>query len=109
MKQRVWALLEVAVFAACGKSKPAPVEAPPNMPEQALERFTVSETRLGKPNWVLEAASAQIMEKDKKVLLQKPVIQFYKDGIYASTLTSARGRINTENYDIWADGKCHMK
>lgn len=93
---------------ACGKRSDK-LEVPPAMPEQGLEKFTVSETHSGKPNWVLEAASAQIMEKQKRVFMQMPVVNFYQDGAYSSTLRAKKGRINTENYDIWADGDCELK
>jgi len=102
-------LLLLCVFASCGKKQNAKLDVPPAMPEQALEKFTVSETRHGSPNWVLEAASAQIMEKEKRVYMQKPEIKFYREGQYSSTLRAKNGRINTDNYDIWADGDCELK
>ena len=107
MKLR-YILITLCFLAACDRNS-ARLEVPPGMPEQGLEKFSVSETRQGKPNWVLEAASAQILEKEKRVLMQKPEIKFYKDGAYSSTLTAKKGRINTENYDIWADGDCELK
>lgn len=79
-----------------------------DIPEQAIEKFTVSETEAGKPKWVLEAASAQIVDKQKRALLQSPVIKFYENGVYVSTLVSERGRINMENYDIVGEGKCTL-
>ncbi len=100
--------MALCFIAGCGKGT-TKLEVPPAMPEQGLEKFTVSETHAGKPNWVLEAASAQIMEKQKKVLMQSAVVKFYQDGKYSSTLTAKKGRINTDNYDIWADGDCELK
>lgn len=83
------------------------LNAPP-LPEQAIENFSVTETEGGKPRWVLDASSAQILENKKRVLLQAPVIKFYEKGEYVSTLVAQKGRINTDNYDIWGDGQCTL-
>jgi len=106
---RFCAVIALCILAGCGNNHSARLEVPPAMPEQGLEKFTVSETREGKPNWVLEAASAQILEKQKRVLMQKPEIKFYQKGEFSSTLTAKNGRINTDTYDIWADGDCELK
>lgn len=78
----------------------------PPIPEQAIEKFNVTETEKGQPHWVLEASTAQILEHQKRVMLTLPVIKFYEGGSYVSTLSAAKGRINTDNYDIWGDGDC---
>lgn len=108
---------ELALVAACvvvsvlslsscgrgGKDRSAKIPAEPG---QEIEHFSVKETRDGSPTWVLDASSAQILEQQKKVLLQNPKIKFYQDGEQVSDLTADNGRINTENYDIWGDGEC---
>jgi len=94
------------VFYSFESAKKDKIEKPPPIPEQAIERFNVTETEKGQPHWVLDADSAQILETQKKVLLTSPKIKFYEAGKYVSTLVAANGRINTENYDIWGDGKC---
>lgn len=98
--------LLLAGLSACGDHKKPGVEEAPPIPEQALEKFTVTETENGRPHWVLEAASAQIVEAEKKALLQQPRIKFYENGSYVSTLVAEKGRINTDSYDIWGEGKC---
>ena len=102
----------LAMAAGCGNgdapAKKNRIEEAPPIPEQAIEKFSVTETEGGKPHWVLEASSAQIMELEKKVLLQMPRVRFYQKGEYVSMLVAAKGRINTANYDIWAEGKCTM-
>jgi LPS export ABC transporter protein LptC len=98
--------LACVLFMSCGKgNKPKPEQAP-QIPEQAIERFTVTETEGGKTHWVLDAVSARILEKEQRALLQSPHIRFYENGEFVSTLTAERGRINTGNYDIWGEGKC---
>lgn len=105
-------MLIVAVFmvlSGCGSdvSSSKIMEAPP-IPEQALEQFTVSETEKGQPQWVLNAASAQINETQKRAVLQFPRVKFYEHGAYVSTLVAARGVINMENYDIVGEGACTL-
>lgn len=95
----------VVIGAGCGKTG-GKAEQAPQVPEQAIERFTVTETEGGKPHWVLDASSARILEKEKRALLQSPHIKFFEKGKFVSTLTAERGRINTENYDLWGEGKC---
>ncbi len=94
------------VFYSFESAKKDKLEKPPPIPEQAIEKFNVTETEKGLPHWVLDADSAQILEIEKKVLLSSPRIKFYQNGKYVSTLVAASGRINTENYDIWGDSRC---
>ena len=75
-------------------------------PEQEIENFTAKQTKEGKPDWILNAASAQILETEKKIFLDAPKILFYEKGVEVSDLVAEKGRINTENYDIWGDGDC---
>lgn len=99
-------LLSLGGVGACKNNKVRKTEQVPQIPEQAIEKFTVTETEGGKPHWVLDATSARILEKEKRALLQAPHIKFFQNGKYVSNLTADHGRINTENYDIWGDGKC---
>lgn len=98
-------ILALGALAACTDTKKKALERPP-LPEQALEKFSVTETKGGKTHWVLEAASAQILDQEKKALLQSPLVKFFENGEQVSTLTAARGRINTETYDLWGEGEC---
>jgi LPS export ABC transporter protein LptC len=101
-------VLAVALLlaAGCSDTKKKKIEEAPPIPEQALEKFSITETEGGKPHWVLEASSAQIHEAEKRVLLQLPRVKFYQKGEYVSTLVAEQGRINTDTYDIWGEGKC---
>lgn len=96
--------IPVFFFVSCSEKKAG--EAHPKIPEQAIEKFSVTETREGKPNWELESASAQVIEAKKIALLKAPKIKFYQKGEHISTLTANNGRINTENYDIWGEDSC---
>jgi len=94
------------IFYSFESVKKDKIEKLPPIPEQAIEKFNVTETEKGQPHWVLDADSAQILETQKRVMLTSPTIKFYQNGKYVSTLVAASGRINTDNYDIWGDGKC---
>ena len=76
------------------------------MPTQAIEKFVVKETSGAKPNWILEAASAEINDVQKMAYLVSPNVKFYEKGEYSSTLVADTGRINMETYDIWGDKNC---
>jgi LPS export ABC transporter protein LptC len=102
----VFGAVFLMVFYSFESSKKDKEEKLPPIPEQAIEKFNVTETEKGMPHWVLDASTAQILENEKKVLLSAPTIKFYEGGNYVSTLVAAKGRINTENYDMWGDGNC---
>jgi LPS export ABC transporter protein LptC len=108
MRNSLFILMTIALFSSCGENRKRPIEEAPPIPEQAIEKFSITETEGGKPHWVLEAASAQIMESEKRAVLQLPRVKFYQKGEYVSTLVASKGRINTENYDIWGEGKCTL-
>jgi LPS export ABC transporter protein LptC len=59
-------------------------------------------------SWAGHPPAAQILEDQKKAILQAPVIKFYENGEYASTLIAEKGRVNMENYDMWGDGECTL-
>jgi len=94
-----------ALICSCGKREEI-IDDNPAVPEQAVEQFTITETRHGKTSWTLDAISAQIIETEKTAIVQSPKIMFYQEGKYVSTLVADRGRINTETYDIWGEEKC---
>jgi len=96
------------VFYSFQRSKKDKDENPPPIPEQAIEKFNITETEKGMPHWVLDASAAQILDTQKKVLLTSPCIKFYEGGKYVSTLIAATGRINTDTYDMWGDGNCFL-
>src|SRR3989339_593479 len=78
------------VFYSFESAKTEKDEKLPPIPEQAIEKFNVTETEKGQPHWVLEASTAQILENQKKVLLTLPTIKFYEKGKYVSTLAAAK-------------------
>lgn len=98
-------LLLTTFFIACSK-KAVERTNQTAKPEQTIEEFSVVDANGGKPHWSLTASSAQILETQKIVLLNSPKIKFFEEGKYVSTLVSAKGKINMDNYDFFADGDC---
>ena len=47
-----------------------------------------------------------ITNKKNNILLTKPKIEFYENGKYVSNLSALKGVVDTESYDIYAQGKC---
>lgn len=108
MRKFLWAVILPLLLSSCGKNDAGQPAIPPAVegPGQNITQFTISESRGGVQNWTLEAKNAQILELDKKVLLESPYIKFYEKGKQVSDLKAEKGRINTENNDIWGDGDC---
>jgi LPS export ABC transporter protein LptC len=104
-KYNLYLIAVLLVIAGCKAEKTADTAVVPVI-KQTIEKFSISETKSGKPNWVLDADVADIFESEKRILLQKPDIKFYNEGVYASNLKAFSGRINTETYDIWGDSGC---
>jgi LPS export ABC transporter protein LptC len=107
-KQRILLFVAMALtLVACSKQpQQKNDESASSLPEQALERFSVTETREGNRHWTLDASAAQIMEEQKKVFMQSPRVKFFENGEQTSTLIAERGRIDLTTYDVWGEGKC---
>lgn len=82
------------------------IEEVPPMAEQAVEKFVITETEEGKLKMVLESESAVIDEEKKVAVLKLPIVKFYKNGEYASTLVTESATINLDTYDVSGHGKC---
>jgi len=96
----------VSVLIAGCKAEKTVIEEMPPMEEQAVEKFTITETEAGKLKMILESESAVINEEKKRAHLKLPRVKFYQDGQYSSTLVSESADINLETYDISGHGKC---
>jgi LPS export ABC transporter protein LptC len=105
MKNHLVYLLFIVFIISCSK-KAVEKSSQPAQAEQTIEEFSVVDAKGGKPHWSLTASSAQILETEKVVLLNLPKIKFFEKGKYVSTLTSAKGKINMDNYDFFAEGQC---
>jgi LPS export ABC transporter protein LptC len=77
--------------------------------EQTIEKFTMTQTKDGKLKMILEAEFAVINEKENVAHLKLPIIKFYDNGSYSSTLISETADIDLETYDVKGGGKCVVK
>lgn len=93
------------IFAGCKNEKTVIEETPP-MSEQAVEKFTITETELGKLKMILESESAIIDEEKKVAHLRLPRVKLYRDGVYASTLVTENAEIDLDTYNVIGHGKC---
>ena len=77
--------------------------------EQVIERFSVTDAKNGKTNWTLESDSAQVLEKENKILVHKPVVHFYSKLNATSRLVADEGEVNSVTYDMTCWGKCLLE
>jgi LPS export ABC transporter protein LptC len=98
-----------AFFIISCKTEKTVIEETPPIPEQAVEKFTITETEKGKLKMILESESAVINEEKKIAVLQLPRVKFYKEGMYVSTLIAEKAEINLETYDVFGKGKCTIE
>jgi len=77
--------------------------------EQVIEKFSVIDAKNGKTNWTLEADSAQVLDKENKILLHKPIVHFYSESNATSKLVANEGEVNSVTYDMTCWGKCLLE
>jgi LPS export ABC transporter protein LptC len=97
----------LGLFFGCREKKVIIEETPPPS-EQAIEKFTITQTSDGKLKMILEAESAIINEENQIASLKLPIVKFYNNGEYVSTLVSEEAKINMETYDIEGIGRCSI-
>lgn len=96
-----------AFFFGC-TTKETIIEKIPQIPEQTIEKFTITQTDEGKLKMILEAESAIIDESKNTAHLKLPVIKFYDKGEYVSMLVTESAVINMETYDVRGIGECNI-
>jgi len=91
-------------------------EAPELVPETAEPDATLSigkirqtATRKGKKEWVLEASSANYIDKIGQMVLKDPVVTFFLDDESEVVLAADQGTLNTESNDIEVSGNVLVK
>ena len=96
MKRTALAALALAA-AAC-----APNVAPPrpDQQRQMIEGLTLSQSDSGRPAWTLLSRLAILREEQNSASLEKPTMDFYRDGKAVSRVTSLTGEIATDTHDV---------
>jgi len=107
-KNFLWIPIFIAFFilSACGKEKSEIKKAAgrESFPEQAIENFTLTHTSQGKKQWELEADRAEIYKRERRTIVQKLKIRFYKQGKITSILTSREGELDSQSGDMEVRG-----
>jgi LPS export ABC transporter protein LptC len=88
------------------KSEKVVIEEMPPISGHTIEEFTITQTENGKLKMIIEAESAIIDEKRSIAHLKLPIVKFYDNGNYVSTLITESAGINLETCDIKGIGKC---
>lgn len=110
------------LFSFSGCSSQVPPQKLADRPDQWLEKFTITETSSGIPVWILNSATAQVYNKQKKAVLENIRIQFMnvknmkknqsseslqlakKNQTQAARMTSPNGEVTLDTHDLAAWG-----
>jgi LPS export ABC transporter protein LptC len=103
-----------AVFlAACSEDVPENVaveEGPARAPDEVFTDFVTLESDSGLVQWRLTAPKATRYAKEKLIMLDNPVIEFFdKEGTKQTTLISNAGEYSEETRDMLAYGSVRVE
>jgi LPS export ABC transporter protein LptC len=98
--------LFLGALAACqGKPKGTPGEDPyDGRPDQTLGKFSMDSFQGVDRQWVLVSPHADIYDREHRVDLETPDVQFFTEGKHSSTVSAAQGRLDSESKNFWAGG-----
>ena len=102
----VGALLVGVLLAACSDDVPEDVNVDTaRSPDEVFTDFVTMESDSGRVQWKLTAPLANRYTKEKRILLDKPVIEFFgREGELQTTLESDNGEYSEETRDMVAYG-----
>jgi LPS export ABC transporter protein LptC len=96
------------LLSACNEEVPENVtveEAPVRAPDEVFTDFVTLESDSGLAQWRLTAPKAKRYTKEKLIMLDNPVIEFFdKEGTRQTTLISDAGEYSEETRDMLAYG-----
>ncbi len=100
--------LAAGALFACRSSPPAGeavAEAPAGgQPDQILGQFTMDAYSGLRRQWALSSPRGELFDREHRVDLVSPRVQFFNDGRPGSEVVAAQGRLNSETKDLWAGG-----
>lgn len=108
MIRAIGPILLLLILAGCSGEE-QPVSSSPRregvVPEQQFYDYVLIESDAGVRNWVLESDEMQKFVGERDVLLVTVRMDFYREGVYFSTLTSDSGRadLRSRNVHTWGD------
>jgi LPS export ABC transporter protein LptC len=95
VRGRALALAALAA-SACRRAAAPPAEAS----RQTFAGLVLSQSVGGAPAWTLRAARAFLHEDEHRADLEAPVMDFYRDGKHASTVSARAGVVDTQTHDV---------
>ena len=75
-------------------------EAPREERRQVVEGLSVSQSEKGSPSWTLKSPFAVMREDSKLATLDKPSMEFYRDGKAVSRVTALSGEADMNTHDV---------
>jgi len=105
------AVLLSAAVSGCGRREESNAVPPSgSMPDQQVERFSLTETVGGKKSWTLYADRADVYSSEGYSDIFGVKIDFYgEDGRVKSVLTAERGRVLEKTKDLEAFGDVRVE
>ena len=102
------AVLAVALLAMAGcysmEEEQPPAGSDERTPDQVFYNYRLIESEAGVKRWVLDSDKMEKYADQEDVELYGVRMQFYRDGVFHSTLTSERGLANLTRRDLFAWG-----
>jgi LPS export ABC transporter protein LptC len=94
------------VLAGCGQQPPQAGPPPPGerIPEQEIVDYRLIESQGGVRRWTLDSKRMRKFTGQEDLELDDVKMDFYKDGVYSSTLTSEHGTANPTKKNMLAWG-----
>lgn len=96
----------VLMVAACRRHsvRPSMAQESEMEPDQTLSTFTMDSYTGAALQWTLVSPHANLFDRDHRVDLDFPEVQFFSAGRAGANVTAAEGRLDTESKDFWAGG-----
>lgn len=98
------AALSALLLSGCGAAAVGPIADAPATPDQVIEDFVMDTFQDVDRSWTLRAPRADIFDADHRLELTAPRLRFYDRNRPSSSVTAARGRLDTASRDLWAGG-----
>ncbi|MFH1842797.1 MAG: LPS export ABC transporter periplasmic protein LptC [bacterium] len=99
-------LLILVVGAGCIETEETPQPASDEViPDQEIYDYELIESNDGVKDWILVSQRMERFADREDVELYEVTMDFYKNGVYFSTLTSRRGRANVRSKNLFAWGE----
>jgi LPS export ABC transporter protein LptC len=106
-----WLVVAGLSLAACSQEPPEQVTVQKeHVPDEVFTDFVTMESDSGRVQWKLTAPRANRFNKEKRVILENPIIEFFdNEGARRTTLVSEAGEYSEETRNMLAYGDVEVK